>query len=223
MTIYLYKKTHNKTGLQYLGKTKLDPFKYKGSGKDWIPHIKEHGYDVTTEILKECSTNEELKEWGLHYSNLWDIVESDVWANRIPETGGGTLGGIDSPTATKLNNKRVAEGTHPFQRRPDGTSYAADRSKAGTHNWQGSASNNKRVAEGTHPLQRRPNGTSSTMDRVVDGTNPFLGPSINLARLAAGTHPSQKKIKCVRCGKESSIGMHKRWHGDNCKLKNCLG
>ena len=31
MTIYLYKKTHKVTGLQYLGKTVRDPFKYNGS------------------------------------------------------------------------------------------------------------------------------------------------------------------------------------------------
>ena len=30
MTIYLYKKIHNKTGLQYLGKTSKDPYAYSG-------------------------------------------------------------------------------------------------------------------------------------------------------------------------------------------------
>ena len=87
--IYLYKKTHNKTGLQYLGKTVKDPYKYKGSGKDWIPHIKEHGNDVTTEVLRECQTNQELSYWGRYYSTLWNVAESENWANRIPETGGG--------------------------------------------------------------------------------------------------------------------------------------
>ena len=29
----------------------------------------------------------------------------------------------------------------------------------------------------------------------------------------------KNKIKCEFCGKESSIPNHKRWHGDNCKLK----
>lgn len=90
MTIYLYKKTHNKTGLNYLGKTAAaDPHKYQGSGKDWAAHIKEHGYDVTTEILRECTTKEELNEWGRYYSTLWNVKESVNWANRIPETGGG--------------------------------------------------------------------------------------------------------------------------------------
>ena len=92
MTIYLYKKTHNKTGLQYLGKTTQNPFKYLGSGKDWVPHLKEHGYEITTEILKECQTKEELNIWGRYYSELWNVAASLEWANRIPETGGGQYG-----------------------------------------------------------------------------------------------------------------------------------
>jgi len=86
---YLYKKTHNTTGLKYLGKTTQDPFKYQGSGTYWCNHINKHGNDVTTEILRECQTTEELKEWGIYYSNLWNIVESNEWANIRPESGDG--------------------------------------------------------------------------------------------------------------------------------------
>ena len=52
MTIYyLYLKTHNITGLKYLGQTKQDPFIYKGSGKEWRAHLKLFGNLVSTEIL----------------------------------------------------------------------------------------------------------------------------------------------------------------------------
>ena len=61
MTIYLYIKTHNKTGLKYLGKTKnSNPHKYTGSGTTWLEHIKHYGRDISTEILKECSCQHEL-------------------------------------------------------------------------------------------------------------------------------------------------------------------
>lgn len=91
MTIYLYVKTHNKTGLKYLGKTKSkDPHRYKGSGADWKLHLKENGVDYTTEIIKECKNNAELNYWGRYYSNLWNVAHSNEWANRIPETGGGS-------------------------------------------------------------------------------------------------------------------------------------
>lgn len=90
MTIYLYVKTHNKTGLKYLGKTESkDPYKYRGSGKRWTSHINKHGYDVTTEILKECHSKEDLKEWGSYYSKLWNIVSDKGWANLKEETGDG--------------------------------------------------------------------------------------------------------------------------------------
>lgn len=96
MTIYyLYVKTHNITGLKYLGKTIQNPHKYRGSGKKWKSHIRKHGYNVTTEILKECSSDKELKEWGLYYSRLWNIVEArdengnKLWANLKPENGDG--------------------------------------------------------------------------------------------------------------------------------------
>lgn len=93
MTIYLYKKTHNITGLKYLGKTTAkNPHKYKGSGHYWKSHINIHGYNVTTEILKECSTIEELQQWGRYYSELWDVVNSKEWANLKPEEGDGNSG-----------------------------------------------------------------------------------------------------------------------------------
>ena len=60
--IYLYIKTHNKTGLKYLGKTtKKDQHKYKGSGKYWLKHIRKHGYDVTTEIIFQTIDKKEFE------------------------------------------------------------------------------------------------------------------------------------------------------------------
>ena len=89
MNIYLYVKTHNKTGLKYLGKTTKDPYVYLGSGVDWKLHLKEHGEDHNTEIIRECQSNQELNQWGRYYSNLWNVATNPEWANRIPETGGG--------------------------------------------------------------------------------------------------------------------------------------
>lgn len=79
MTIYLYVKTHNVTGLKYLGKTsRTNPHEYQGSGIYWRSHLKKHGKDYSTEILKECKTKEELKFWGLYYSNLWNVVSAET-------------------------------------------------------------------------------------------------------------------------------------------------
>ncbi len=92
---YLYKKT-SPHGLSYLGMTtKKDPFKYKGSGKYWKLHLKKHNLnpeDIITEILFETTVQSELKEKGLYYSKLYNIIESDQWANLIFETGEGVSG-----------------------------------------------------------------------------------------------------------------------------------
>lgn len=114
MTIYLYKKTHAVTGKKYLGKTsKKDPYKYLGSGQDWLAHLEEFGKNVETEIIRECQSKQELNYWGRYYSELWNIVESDEWANKIPETGGGQ--GISGElqkiiqTRSDVQTKRIAK------------------------------------------------------------------------------------------------------------------
>lgn len=87
--IYLYVKTHNKTGLKYLGKTSQNPFVYRGSGKYWRNHIKKHGNDVSTSILCVCHTNEEIAQVGSYYSQKWNVKNSEEWANLKNETGDG--------------------------------------------------------------------------------------------------------------------------------------
>ena len=87
--IYLYIKTHNKTGLKYLGKTVQNPFTYNGSGKRWINHIKKHGNNVTTEIVGTYETIDDLRLDSIIISEKHNIVNSEEWANLRPETGDG--------------------------------------------------------------------------------------------------------------------------------------
>jgi hypothetical protein len=85
---YLYIKTHNDTGIKYFGKTiKPDPVKYKGSGSKWLNHIKKHGNNVTTEILGFYESEFECSEAAIKFSKDNLIVESEIWANQIIETG----------------------------------------------------------------------------------------------------------------------------------------
>jgi hypothetical protein len=116
MTIYLYVKTHNKTGFKYLGKTiKKDPHTYTGSGKHWVRHLKKHGYDYSTEILKECQDTNELAYWGLYYSELWNVVESTEWANLKPEKGDGGAGFYHTEeTRAQMSQKHIGK-THSDQ------------------------------------------------------------------------------------------------------------
>lgn len=79
-------------GLKYLGKTEKDPFKYIGSGLYWKRHLIDHGFtskDILTTILFETDNKEELKSMGLYYSDLYNIVDSESWANLREESGDG--------------------------------------------------------------------------------------------------------------------------------------
>lgn len=90
MTISLYTKTHNITGLNYLGQTsKPDVNLYPGSGKYWKRHIAKHGTDVSTFIITQCETITDIRNWGLFYSIIWDVCESNEWANLKEEAGQG--------------------------------------------------------------------------------------------------------------------------------------
>lgn len=91
---YIYVKQSPK-GLLYLGKTIQDPYKYEGSGLRWKRHLNLYGIkntDLQTWILHETYNHDELKELGIYYSNLFNVVKSDSWANMKEEMGDGGFG-----------------------------------------------------------------------------------------------------------------------------------
>lgn len=107
MTIYyLYVKTHNKTGLKYLGQTKQDPYQYTGSGVKWKSHLEKYGNDVHIKILLETTDREVMQKLGRAYSEYWNVVKSKEWANKIPETGGGPGWKLGTENHTKSEKFR---------------------------------------------------------------------------------------------------------------------
>ena len=85
---WLYIKQHNLTGLKYFGKTTAkDPIKYKGSGKYWSDHVKQHGNKITTLWCELFDDKKLLVEFALNFSKDNNIIESPSWANLIDENG----------------------------------------------------------------------------------------------------------------------------------------
>lgn len=111
--ITLYIKTHNVTGLKYFGKTtKKDPYKYKGSGKYWLQHLKKHGYDVSTEIIGRFDSQEDCTKFALKFSEENQILESKEWANLRVENGldGAPTGNsFSEETIIKMRNAKVGK------------------------------------------------------------------------------------------------------------------
>lgn len=90
---FLMIKTHNITGLKYLCKKStnniLECFKYKGSGTYWKRHLKIYGSNITTVIIEECDSKQELIDRGIYWSKELNVVMSDEFANLVEERGDG--------------------------------------------------------------------------------------------------------------------------------------
>ena len=112
MITSIYIKTHNVTGLKYFGITKKkDIEKYKGSGKYWKNHIKKHGYNCRTKVVRTFTNMEDCRWWCIKFSIINNIVESKDWANLMNENGltGNVLGNKHSKV-TKNKMKKSQTG-----------------------------------------------------------------------------------------------------------------
>ena len=109
---FLLLKEHKITGLKYLcyhNGTRENCFKYNGSGKYWTAHLKKHGYKISTIILETKDTKEELIEYGLKYSKLWDVVNSKNYANLINEDCNSTSEPLQRIDVREKRNKAFRE------------------------------------------------------------------------------------------------------------------
>jgi hypothetical protein len=203
MTIYLYKKTHRVTGLQYLGKTtSIDPHSYSGSGKYWKSHLKKHGFDYNTEILRECVTSDEVKQWGEYYSTLWNVVEDKDWANLKPESGdGGDPGPVGRSKIAKAQTGRKhtpEENEHKSKRQTGikrSPEYLAKKIGLRYKAQKARTSPNKNKGKPVTAAQAKANAINA----------------------AARVGVKQSIVECPHCGKKGGSQTMPRWHFDNCK------
>lgn len=193
MNIYLYVKTHNKTGLKYLGKTIQDPYQYKGSGKRWRNHLKKHGNDVTTEILLITDSKDELRERGIFFSELWDIVSSDKWANLKLEEGDGG----NTFQGRKHSKETLEKMRKKSQNRPKITQETKNKMSI------------NRKGKGLGPKPRTKEHQEN-LTKSLKGHIPW-----NLGK--SGYKCKSQNLICPHCGKSGGSGGLKRWHFDNCK------
>jgi hypothetical protein len=197
---YLYIKTHKITGLKYLGQTKQNPYRYIGSGVDWLTHLKEHGKSVHTEILVETIDQGERNAWGRYYSTLWNIVEGQddfgnkIWANRIIESGGGS-------------------GRKPGFITSDATKAVL--SVKGTGRYRSPESSSKQAAK-----LRQLFTTKSQWNKGISYQLTTAEKSAKYGKFKENNHsfgqPVAHKI-CPHCGTSMDCRNYARYHGDNCK------
>ena len=86
--VKIYLKIHRITGKKYVGKTTEDDvYRYQGSGKYWLRHIKKHGYNCDTVVLFESDNIKEVEAFALKYSEENNITKSDDYLNLKSENG----------------------------------------------------------------------------------------------------------------------------------------
>lgn len=201
--IYLYVKTHNITGLKYLGQTTQDPFNYLGSGLYWMRHLKEHGSDITTEILFEHTDISAIKEKGLYYSKMWNVVDSSEWANLTNEEGAG--GPIFK------GRKHRAESIQKMRERKLGKKFTDEHKKnlSQSHKGIGAGKNNHFFGKNHSDESKKQMSVSLTGKIRSDEFKQ------NLANLWTGK-PKQI-VTCPHCGKEGGKPVMTRYHFEKCK------
>ena len=105
--------THNKTGLKYFCKTvRVDRVHhYKGSGRVWQEHLKQHGTDVQAGVLGFYTNATRCLEAATRFSKENNIVDSDEWANLVEEHGknGASMKGERNPFYGKKHNPETAD------------------------------------------------------------------------------------------------------------------
>ena len=225
MIIYrLYVKTHEVTGLKYLGfTTELNYHHYIGSGVYWRTHLKKYGRNFTTKIIKECTSREELKECGLFYSKLWNIVDErnefgkKTWANLIPESGVGVIMTpevIAKQLATKRKNGTMFSLTPEII-----ANIQLTKIKNGTN-----IPTKEQVAKGLET--RRRNGGLKRTEKCIStmletkrkngnmnsNTPESIAKGLATKKRNNFPHNTLMRVSCLICKQETNVTSFGRWH-----------
>ena len=109
---FLYLKRHRDTKLYYFGKTATsDPVNYNGSGKYWKNHLKKYGKNIETVWYQKFYDIQELTSFALAFSEIFDISNSELFANLCEENGldGGDPGkAATAKTSLALKGKKLS-------------------------------------------------------------------------------------------------------------------
>ena len=233
MTTYsLYVKTHRVTGLKYLGYTKAkDPHCYSGSGKYWLLHLNKHGKIYETTILHKCYNKSEITLVGTYYSKLWNVVESDEWANLKPETGdGGGQPGWKNPNKGKTYEEMFGEEkaatikqtlqNKNFMKTPAGRENQRKRMLATGGPMKNPETVKKQKVKTSgenHWIRKNPGLAQEKMG----GKNHYSKKEGYVCKTLGENNPMFGKkvmrVTCEHCNKEVAINGYAQWHGDKCK------
>lgn len=233
MSIYrptrLYIKKHIITGLQYFGKSIQDDINtYKGSGTYWRSHLKKHGRkDVINLWVSDWFYDEkEIKEFALAFSEIFDIVNSDKWANLKEENGleGGDCGN------TKGRIKRIETMNDPKWLATTGKIAAEKRSKTKNDpEWK--ATTGKKTTAKIKQIRSDPvwkatvgKARSEKISNLLNSEEWKSGKGLQAAEKRNKTMNDSKwreknQKECEVCKRLVATHIYSQFHGSKCNYK----
>jgi len=201
-------------GLKYFCKSiRKNIETYTGSGIRWTNHIKKYGKkNVKTIWVSDwfyCPYY--LQSFALMFSEYNQIVESNEWANLIPENGltgnrgskKGHMIGIPKPKSNQHKQaiSNTLTGITLTERHgEEKANYIRKRMSA-------SATGRKRTPDSiakTVAIHTGAKRSKETINKLIECRKYY------------------KKYTCEHCKKITGPGNYYRWHGDNCKNSNTI-
>ena len=204
---YLYKITNTINNKIYIGVHKTNDLNdgYMGSGKIIVSAIEKHGeQNFKKEIIQFFDTYEQALEKEKEVVNDEFLLREDVYNIRR-----GGLGGFDYINKNGLWALRDGESNSFY-----GKKHTVETKKLLAENaskqWKGVEKSNEHKRNISNALK----GKKFTDERRKNISNACKG------RIPSNKGIVNEKIICEHCGKSvGGQGNYKRWHGDNCKMK----
>lgn len=204
-------KRHTVTGLLYFCKTTKQNIKsYHGSGKYWKEHLTKHGKTLVETIWVSdwFNNRDDLVDFALSFSELFNIVESGEWANLKPENGidgGGSAVGIANQKATISDPEwKRTIGAKRSQQARDSILKTM-----GNDHWRNTV--------GVMRVKKQVSKKLSDEWRETVGKERDKKAA---ASCSATMNSDEWKLKtyktCEFCGCWTDPGKYSRWHGKNC-------
>lgn len=227
----IYIKTHNITGLKYVGLSTADTNEkvhiYKGSGPIWKNELKLYGNDYTTEIIGVFNDAEKSYEFCIDFSIKNNIVKSDEWANMMYEDGIG----CGSLYCANMNDEQKKEHSDKIKQ----TLNKRSKEQKEAHKKNTSIAAKQRIAKMTTEERIK-----STIKMNNKNRNKSKKEKIKIYKKMSESHKERyknmteedknnrsknisdgrkgiilKKITCPKCKKVGDISNMMRYHGKN--------
>ena len=209
--VTLYIVTHNKTGFKYFGKTirwftveDLQKY-YKGSGVWWLRHLNKHGNDISFEIYKICSLDENAEDYvvpiALKFSTENDIIGRDNnWANLMLENG--LDGGCDKGRILSEEHKQKISLAH--------------KSRVGS-SMSGKTQTDFQKQRASETHKGKTLSEESKKKISIKNSGKIMSDETRKKMSNSKKGIPKPKITCPHCNKTGGTPQMKRYHFDNCK------